>query len=349
MFMSFKDESGELQRVKIPVIDGAFSYAGPISNMEMMTIWPNVERTIKRTGNGYYPAKSSQFQFVAFPGANVKFTGSVSDFVDAYPSGDPVNNDLNDLNRAINPLMNKSVNLSVKIANKVITDSFEIAEARSEIKRLNDNVTEIKKNFIIEHPSSPVSAWYLADMMLRNQISHEVALDLYGRLNEKPLQNNSFFTNVTKRVNGILATAVGKSAPSIRSRHTYNGENFDLDALKGKYVVLDFWGTWCGPCIAGMPSLKKYLDKYDEMLEIVGVASESDDGTRWRKFLDGNPDYQWHQVLSRPDEDFILKYNVAGFPTKIIIDPEGKIVERFVGEGDSFYHALDTLLGGARK
>ena len=49
-------------------------------------------------------------------------------------------------------------------------------------------------------------------------------------------------------------------------------------------------------------------------------------------------------MLSRTTEDYILKFGVAGFPTKIIVDPEGKIVGRFVGEDDAIYKKLDTLL-----
>ena len=92
--------------------------------------------------------------------------------------------------------------------------------------------------------------------------------------------------------------------------------------------------------------VKEYLDKYKSKMEIVGVAQESDNGDNWRKFLAGKPEFQWHHVLSRNNEDYILKFNVAGFPTKIIVDPEGKIVGRYVGEDDAIYKKLDELLGG---
>ncbi len=131
--------------------------------------------------------------------------------------------------------------------------------------------------------------------------------------------------------------------PDISSSNTYDGKRFELASLKGKYVVIDFWGTWCGPCIAGMPSMKEYLDKYKSKMEIVGVAQESDNGDRWKKFLNDKPQYQWHHVLSRANEDYILKFGVAGFPTKIIVDPDGKIVGRFVGEDDAIYKKLDEI------
>jgi len=83
-------------------------------------------------------------------------------------------------------------------------------------------------------------------------------------------------------------------------------------------------------------------------MEIVGVASESDNGERWKKFLTDKPEYQWPQVLSRKnEEDFILKFNVAGFPTKIIVDPNGLIVGRYVGEDDDIYKKLDEILSSS--
>ncbi len=344
MNLDFKNDKGERTWRKIPVKDGAFSFTDNISGMQMMTIWPQVEKTIKRAGNGTFPAKSSQFKFVAFPGANIKFTGEVTDFVNAYPTGDKINDDLAEINSSIHPLLNESVNISVKLANKIITDPEEIEKARRKANQLDDEVTKKKLDFISSHPSSPVSAWYLEDMMIRSEVPNDMAEELYDKLDKQSLRDNPFFAKVVQRVEGIRSTATGKAAPAIKSVHTYDRKPFDLASLKGKYVVLDFWGTWCGPCISGMPKMKECLDKYKEKMEIVGIAQESDDGTMWRNFLDKNTEYHWYQVLNRADEDFVLKYNVAGFPTKIIVDEAGEIVARFVGEDDGIYNKLDEIL-----
>ena len=343
MHIVFKDETGT-RRDSIAVINESFSYTTSIKEMTMISISPGVEAVMKRTGRGYFPAKSSLLQFVATPGADIKFSGKITDFVDAYPKGDEANKSLAKLNKSVFPLMNKSVNLSLKIANKVVTDSIAIKEMEKTGKVLDEKVITIKEKFIQDNPSSATSAWLLADMMLRSQVSNEKATALFSKINKEKLVGTSFYIEAAKRVDGISATAVGKQVPAIISGNTYDGKNFDLASLKGKYVVIDFWGTWCGPCIAGMPKMKEYLDKYKSKMEILGVASESDDGTRWKKFITDKPEYNWHHVLSRKDEDYILKFSVAGFPTKIIVDPEGKIVGRFVGEDDEIYKKLDEIL-----
>lgn len=341
--ISYKDKSGSTIRDSAIVKDGYFTYSRKIDGMEMLNFYPANESVMKRTDRGYYPAKSSQFQFIAFPGANVKFTGKITDFVDAYPFGDPGNDDLGRLNRTIYPLLNESVNLQLKIDKKTITDTVDIKSAKEKMEKLGKEIDNIKKEFVKKNPSSYAAAWLLGDMMLRNQVTKEESFSMYDKLDKQQLRTNSFFIEVVRRVEGLRATAIGSPAPEINSMHTYDGKQFDLASLKGKYVVIDFWGTWCGPCISGMPKMKEYLNKYTGKMEIVGVAQESDDGTRWKAFLDKNQNYQWHHVLSRNDEDYILKYSVAGFPTKIIVDPQGNIVARYVGEDDAIYKKLDEM------
>ena len=331
-------------RDSITVENESFSYKGTADKLLYASISPNMESVVKRVaGGGYYPVKSSSIQLFVFPGANIKLSGKITDFVDVYPSGDNSNNDFAKLNKEIYPLMNQSVNVSVKIANKLVTDSATIRKMKDTAALLDKQVIAIKENFIKEHPSSIAAIWLLSDMMMRSQLSNGLATELFKKMSREKLVDVSFYADVAKRVDGFSLTAVGKTVPDINSMNTYTGKKFDLSLLRGKYVVLDFWGTWCGPCISGMPKMKEYLDKYKAKLEIVGVASESDKGERWKKFLDEKPQYQWHHVLSTKTEDYILKFSVAGFPTKIIIDPAGKIIGRFVGEDDEIYKKLDEL------
>ncbi len=345
MYLSIRDEAakGGSRRDSILVNDESFTYTGPISDVTMISISPGVETVMKRTGRGYFPAKSSLLQFFAFPGANVKFSGKITDFVDAYPSGDVTNNNFAKLNKSVYPLMNKSVNLSLKIANKLVTDSGMIKKVNDSIKVLDEKVVRLKEEFIANNPSSVAAIWLLSDMMIRSQVSNELATALFSKMNKEKLVAVPFYTEVAKRIDAISTTGAGKKVPDISSSNTFDGKRFELTSLKGKYVIIDFWGTWCGPCISGMPAMKQYLDKYRSKMEIVGVAQESDNGERWRKFLGDKPEYQWHHVLSRRNEDYILKFGVAGFPTKIIVDPEGKIVGRFVGEDDAIYKKLDEI------
>lgn len=347
MFLIIYDEvyPNGIRRDSIIVTNGSFTISSPIDKLQYASISPGIDRIVKKTSSGgYYPAKSSIIQLFLFPGAKVVISGKITDFADAYPTGDKTNNDFAKLNKAIYPLMNKSVNIAVKLAKKEITDTILIKKMKDTAALLDKQVVTIKEKFLQENSSSAAAAWLLSDMMIRSQVSNEAATAYFNNMNKEKLVGVPFYTDVAKRVEGISATAIGKTAPDINTLNTYDGSRFDLAALRGKYVVIDFWGTWCGPCIKGMPRMKEYLDKYKDKVEIVGVASESDNGERWKQFIGKNVKYQWHHVLSRSNEDYILKFNVAGFPTKIIVDPQGKILGRYVGEDDTIYNKLDELL-----
>jgi len=330
-------------RDSIPVENGSFSYTAPITKFMYANINPNIDRVVKRAGSGYYPVKSATFQFFVAPGFDIKFSGKITDFIDAYPSGEPNNNAFAKLNRTIYPLLNKSVNLSVKIANKIVTDTSLIRTMRDTAAVLDKKVIEYKEAFVRSSPQLASAAWQLSDMMIRSQVSSTRATDLYNAMDTSLLRDIVYFKEVEKRVQGFSATAIGKIVPDINTSNTFTANKFELSSLRGKYVIIDFWGTWCGPCIAGMPKMKEYLEKYKDKMEILGIASESDKGVKWKKFIVDNPQFQWHHVLSSRDEDFILQFAVAGFPTKIIIDPQGKILARYVGEDDAIYKKLDEL------
>lgn len=330
-------------RDSIPVVNESFSYTAPISNFMYANISPNIDRVVKKSGGGYYPVKSAAFQFFVAPGFDIKFSGKITDFVDAYPSGEPNNNAFAKLNRNIYPLLNKSVNLSVKISNKIVTDTNVIKKMRDTAAALDKKIIEFKEAFVRNAPQLASAAWQLSDMMLRSQVSSATATSLYNAMDSAMLRDVVYYKEVAKRVQGFSATAIGKTVPDISTTNTFGGNKFELSLLRGKYVIIDFWGTWCGPCIAGMPKMKEYLEKYSDKMEILGIASESDKGIKWKKFLVDNPQFQWHHILSSRDEDFILQFTVAGFPTKIIIDPQGKILARYVGEDDAIYKKMDEL------
>lgn len=345
MYLTIQDPDapGGYRRDSIPVQDGRFDHSGTIRAFTYVMLSPNVERVVKRVGRGYYPAKSSLFQLFLFPGANLTLQGRITDMVDAYPSGDPANQDLATLCRDINPISNQSVNLSVRIGNKEVTDTILISRMKDTIASLDARLIDIKKTFLQTHANSPAAAWLLSDMMIRMQLAPEEATAAYHQLN-KAMSENPYYREVSGRVKGIEQTRIGMPAPDIVSRNTPDSSLFSLTSLRGKFVVLDFWGTWCGPCIAGMPRMKQILDKHRGQMEIVGIAQESDGGGRWRKFLLDKPEYGWHHVLNVKSDDIIVKYSVAGYPTKIILSPEGKILSRFVGEDESFYTKLEGVL-----
>lgn len=119
------------------------------------------------------------------------------------------------------------------------------------------------------------------------------------------------------------------------------GNPLSLSSLRGKYVILDFWGSWCGWCIKGIPDMKKYYEKYAGKFEILGVDCR-DSESAWKNAVE-KYELPWLHVYNPKDSSITSDYNITGYPTKIIIDHNGNINKIVVGEDPEFYTYLDEL------
>ena len=121
------------------------------------------------------------------------------------------------------------------------------------------------------------------------------------------------------------------------------GTPLALTSLRGKYVILDFWGSWCVWCIKGFPKMKEYYAKYPGKFEILGIDC-NDTEEKWKTAVKKH-ELPWLHVYCPKTSTLLSDYGITGFPTKIIIGPDGKIVKTIVGEDPSFYTLLDELFG----
>ena len=120
-----------------------------------------------------------------------------------------------------------------------------------------------------------------------------------------------------------------------------NGKPLTLSSLRGKYVILDFWGSWCGWCIKGIPDMKNYYNKYKGKFEILGIDC-NDSEAKWKAAVE-KYEMPWLHVYNPRDSKVLEQYGIQGFPTKIIVGPDGNIVKTIVGEDPAFYTLLDEL------
>lgn len=121
-----------------------------------------------------------------------------------------------------------------------------------------------------------------------------------------------------------------EKAPGFKVK-TASGESLSLKQLSGKVVVLDFWATWCPPCLAEIPELQELLNTYGEKLVIISIAP-NDKEEAWRGFL-ATHRVEWPQVFDRHQE-MLRKYRVERYPTYVVIDAYGHVHARIVGVGN---------------
>ena len=140
----------------------------------------------------------------------------------------------------------------------------------------------------------------------------------------------------------VVAETAGDLAPDFELP-ALQGNTLKLSSLRGKYVVLDFWGSWCIWCIRGIPAMKQAYAKHKDKMEILGIDCR-DTEEKWKAAVE-KYDLPWLQVRCSDAalQTIGQQYHLEGFPTKVVIDPEGKLVKVVVGEDPQFYTLLDEL------
>ena len=249
---------------------------------------------------------------------------------------------------------------SEKIRNrwKVVMDTLSAANKRSNfeyqalrswaLKPYFAEMREMDLAFIDKNPTSYASAYKLR--FLVNDLTSDSLKLFYNRF-PKDVKESSFGKAIAAEIEKKKVGITGSTA-SVFSAKDINGNNVSLADYKGKYVLIDFWASWCLPCRKLNPHLKELYGKYkDKGFEIIGVSDDDRNPAAWKKAVadDGLP---WIHVLrgfkmvnGMPDRsaDINEGYNISSLPTHILIDPSGKIIGRY-GEDPGGAAALDKLL-----
>jgi thiol-disulfide isomerase/thioredoxin len=195
-------------------------------------------------------------------------------------------------------------------------------------------IAGIKLNFARSHPDNYISAILLSDIGRQvasgdidaayNGLSPDVQQSVFGQA----------VLDILGRKKAEVDAQAGKPAAEFAKKDR-DGNTIRLADYRGKYVLLDFWGSWCGACRASHPHLKELNAKYGPQgLVIIGIAEErTKNKSAWLNAIkeDGLP---WTQIMNDEGKDVtdvVKLYGVEAFPTKILIDPQGNIVTRVVG------------------
>ena len=322
------------ERPVVPVEDGCFRISGKATQDAVIRASFSKDRRLyKYVNRGYFPNKASSLWFVVSPGTKMNVTADLTDrnFVDIYPDKGRENRLFARLSSKLMPLQSRMGDCMVKEEIDTTLTADQRKELQKEIADLDGQSQEVRMDFIKENPSSIAALWIMEDMLIRSQVEPAELEPILAEVDPK-YADNYFYRSVSDRLEGARKVAVGAQCPKIEGVE-----------LGGKYTIIDFWGTWCSACLEGMPAMKAFRDAHADVLRIVGIAKDKDQAAVQACMEKNGMD--WTNILCGTGEaDYVAKFNVQGFPTKIVVDPYGKIIYRSSGESAEFYEEVSKLI-----
>ena len=229
---------------------------------------------------------------------------------------------------------------------RVVMDTLSAANKRSNIEyqELRDwvlipyftEMQDLDLEFFKAHPQSPVTAYIMRFYVSKLTLD---SLQMYYNGLGHVVQQSAYGIDLASEIKKLRSGSPGATAANF-SAMDINGKVLSLSDFKGKYVLLDFWASWCVPCRKGNPHLKELYAKYkDKGIEFIGVSDDDSKPDAWHKAVEKDQ-LPWRHVLrgydrekrmnNLPNEkDISEKFGIHELPTKILIDPKGKIVGRY--------------------
>lgn len=326
----------------IPMKNGTFAFNVGDSVLKEVYIYAK-----PATGDEPHPSTIKAVSFMLIPGKPIKITGSLDNY---RLEGDSFYEDYSKILEDCQPYLQKIDslnNICIALEQKIGTDGItpdSIRQLYAPVRGYVNAMLEIKKDYIRQNPDNDLSVYLLSTSSI------ETLKELIDSFSDRARQGTMAplykamqedLERISARENAQKAMTPGAPAPDFTVRDL-DGKDFTLSSLKGKYVVLDFWGSWCGWCIKGIPDMKKSYEKYKGRIEFVGVDC-NDTEEAWKKAVEEHQ-LPWINVYNDGNPDVSMMYGVSGYPTKFIIDPEGKINKRVIGEDPQFYDYLDSLM-----
>ncbi|RYD92633.1 MAG: TlpA family protein disulfide reductase, partial [Sphingobacteriales bacterium] len=270
---------------------------------------------------------------------------SVDSLIHATVSGTPLNNDQTELTLALASLYKKR---------RLVTQTFDALEAHQKadtkytdkLRMTSDSLDKlmepIKFAFIKSHPDSYVSVITLNGLVNHTDLTR--VADAYSALSHA-----SKTTALGKAMGVTIASAkrsqIGVMAANFKL-NTSAGKKVKLASFKGKYVLVDFWASWCSPCRAENPNVVAAYEKYrSKNFSVISISIDGrEDRKTWLAAIKKDK-LPWVQAVDNygPVQKVKDLYGVTTIPANVLIDPTGKIVAKNI-RGQELHDTLEKML-----
>lgn len=251
----------------------------------------------------------------------VEVTG-VDELKRARLGGSQLNKDQQDLVDAQGNIHELQIEIKKRYSDE--RDSLKRMALLEDYKQMDVLLQTNLASFITSHPNSLVSVHALrANFTPVDNV--ELASSLYNSLTDS-IKNAPSALLYKESIENTYKLAVGKMAPDFAAKDK-EGKERHLSDFRGKYVLLDFWASWCGPCRKESPTLVENYSRYkDKQFEILSLSVDKS-AADWLKAVKAD-NYVWTNVrdAENPAESVAKVYGITGIPTNYLVDPTGKII-----------------------
>jgi thiol-disulfide isomerase/thioredoxin len=337
-YLLYSDEGTVVQDSTFPS-KGVFVFRGtldhPVKGTLMIKHWSSVA----------HPSSYSDKIQIYLEKGNITLT-SPDSLLNATFSGSPLNKDLRELQASMKPVSDAGQKAMAPFA-AMPEEKRNSPEGKASIeaayKEFQDGQKEVMKAFILRHPASLVSLFALKTYAGAVP-EYAAAYPLFDGLSSA-VKNSHDGKAYGEQLAKVKITSIGSVAPDF-VQNDVDGHPVKLSSFRGKYVLVDFWASWCGPCRAENPNVVKLYHQYkDKDFTVLGVSLDQADGRdKWMRAI-ADDHLEWTQVsdLSFWKNAAAALYGVKAIPQNFLLDPQGKIIGKNL-RGDELAHKLATLL-----
>ena len=327
----FRTSAGDSMVVdSAKVTDGKFTFKGKTEEPKMASIYLQD----RRGGFNLYVENAA---------INIK--GNVDSLSSVKITGAPTQEQWDAFQADLKPLNDQEDSLFQQYQTaRMKNDTAAVAAIEKKANDLNDQREAASKTFIQQHPKS-----YVSLNLLRSLVYSTEYADLNKMFTglDTSLQHSATGVKIGQQLETMKSTAIGQQAIDFTANDV-NGNPVSLSSFKGKYVLVDFWASWCGPCRAENPNVVKAYNKYkDKNFTILGVSLD-EDGAKWKEAIEHDK-LNWTQVsdLKGWKSEPAGKYGVKAIPANFLIDQDGKIIGHNL-RGDKLEEKLAEVLSNVQ-
>lgn len=335
-----------------PILDTIYSKGGKfIYNLEVNE--PVISFMIPKKGiydmksyKGIYKPEEKSITLLLRPNDKISIKGSLNNtFLKYEAKGTFINQDYSLFRNKYTKFLIEKSKIESKIDSLRANNSIGTNILFKKRKETRSLIQNLQLEFIKSNLNKELSAYFLVFQPLDtlgkyyNNLNKKVKEGVLKNILESQLITFKKYNKVKLAQQNI---EVGKKAPQF-SLININGKEIKVDYKNKRYTVLDFWGSWCAPCIAGFPKMKGYYNKYKNKIDFIGIAC-NDKEIKWKKAIK-KYNLPWENLLNSEnlEQDVSTKFAITDYPTKIIINTDGNIEAIIEGENKYFYEKLDKL------